>query len=66
MTWGRFKPYKIDAKPFKVKGKEVMLERRNELTEYVESAFKKLGVDHTSKPDFDLKNFRAWADYIIG
>jgi len=29
-------------------------------------AFTHLGMDFNSKPEFDLKNLRAWANYVLG
>ncbi len=70
LTWGRYRNYPLISK-------EIKAERDFQIkavpgsiiaTNYksIEDAFNLLGADFNSKPEFDLKSLRAWADYIIG
>jgi len=69
MTWGRYKIHPSFSKGIKIE-RILQIKRVNGAvitTEFknIEDAFTKNGSDLNSKPEFDLKNLRAWANYIL-
>jgi len=69
MTWGRYRNYPSLYKGMKT-GHVFQIDLRSKAVittefESIEHAFTTIGANFNSKPKFDLKNLRAWANYIL-
>jgi len=70
LTWGRYKIPRSFSKGIKT-GRVFQIDWASGAiitTEFksIEDAFTTMGADFNSKPEFDLKSLRAWADYVLG
>lgn len=70
-TWGRFKTYRACAKAMKIKnGSARVFWSNNMLTpvnlDSLDDAFTYVDADPHAQPEFDLKNLKAWCDYVMG